>query len=255
MGMLEGRSAILVGASSGVGYGCALKFAEEGADMIAAARRVDRLEGLAVEASERGFRGRIIPVACDAANEPDLDAVVEAAVTEFGKIDILACIAQGGMEHQTFLLDTTADDARVFYETGPLYTMRLIQKVVPHMKERGYGRIITTASGAAVMPAIGYKAYAMAKGAIMALTRIAAKELGGYGIVTNRFLPVIKNELFGQDPQSAAALEIVKKTIPVGYIGEAYEDAGPVVTFMASEGAHYMNGQFIGVCGGLQILA
>lgn len=95
----------------------------------------------------------------------------------------------------------------------------------------------------------------MAKGAIVALTRVTAKELGQYGILTNCFLPVIMNELYGQDEQGAAALQMSAKAIPVGYIGKAYEDAGPIVAFMASEGAHYMNGQFIAVCGGTQIIA
>lgn len=255
MGILQGRSAIVVGASSGVGYGCALKFAEEGADVIASARRVDRLENLAADAAERGFSGRIVPVACDVADESDLDAVVARAISEFGQIDILACIAQGGMEHQTYLMDTTAADVRTFNETGPLYTMLLIQKVVPFMKKRNYGRIITTASGAAVSAPLGYTAYAMAKGSIMALTRVAAKELGRFGMVTNCIVPVIQNDLFGQDAQSTRDLQMVLQMMPVGYMGKAYEDAGPIVAFLASEGAHYLNGQFIGVDGGLQLLA
>lgn len=255
MGILEGRTAIVMGASSGVGYGCALKFAEEGANVIAAARRVGRLDTLVTEASDRGFTGRIVPVGCDVTTEADLDTVVARAASEFGSIDILACIAQGGMEHQTFLMETTAADCHRYYDGGPLYTMLLIQKVLPYMKEQHYGRIITCASGAAVVPAVGYTAYAMAKGAIMALTRVTAKELGKFGIVTNCFLPVIENELYGQDAQSAEAREMMNKVSPVGYVGTAYEDAAPIVAFMASEGAHYMNGQFIAVCGGIQIIA
>ncbi len=254
MGLLEGRSAILPGASSGVGYGCALRFAEEGANVIAAARRVERLEKLRDDAASRGFPGKIVPVACDILKEADLDQLVEKCLSEFGKIDILACIAQAGMTDQHYIMDTTKENAQEFYLGGPIYTMHLIQKCIPHMKEKHYGRIITCASGAAVSPTPGFTGYGMAKAAIVDLTRLAAKEFGQFGVVTNCFLPVIKNDLFGIDPQSAAALEQLKRMIPVGYLGDAYEDCSPIVAFMASEGAHYMNGQFISICGGTSII-
>lgn len=253
MGILEGRAALVVGASSGVGYGCALRFAEEGANVLACARRLDKLEQLAKAAE--GMDGKIIPVTCDISKEEDLDKVVTRTVEEFGKIEILACIAQGGLEHPAHLMDTTPERALESYTTGPLYTMLLMQKCFPYMKEQHYGRVITCASGSAVSGTPGFAGYAMAKGAIMSLTRFAAKEWGQYGITTNCFLPVIKADGFDSSPQSQAAAEQIAKISPVGYFGEAYEDCSPIVAFMASEGSHYMNGQMIGICGGIQILA
>ncbi len=253
MGILEGRAAIVVGASSGVGYGCALRFAEEGANVLACARRLDRLEKLAREAA--GMDGRIVPMKCDVSKEEDLDNVVKRTISEFGRVDILACIAQGGMDHPTHLLDATPELALESYITGPLYTMLLIQKCFPYMKEQHYGRIITCASASAVSGTPGFASYAMAKGAIMALTRFAAKELGRYGITVNCFLPVIRGESFDSSPQGQAAAEQIAKISPLGYFGDAYKDCSPIVAFMASEGAHYMNGQFISICGGISIIA
>lgn len=255
MGILDGRTAIIVGASSGVGYGAALRFAEEGANVIAAARRFDLLEKLAADVAERGFSGRVVPVECDITSEASMDATVARTVQEFGRIDILAAIAQGGLGKQTFLMETSVEDAMNSYATGPVYTMQMMQKCFPYMKEQGYGRIITCSSGSAVSSTTGFTAYAMAKAAVMALTRKAAKEWGQYGITTNCLFPVTKSEHFGKDPQSAAALAQIEATSPVGYMGEPYEDASPIVAFLASEGSRYLNGAMVGADGGLQVLA
>ena len=236
-----------------MGYGCALRFAEEGANVLACARRLDRLEKLAKEAE--GMDGKIVPMTCDVSKEEDLDKVVKKTVSEFGKVDILACIAQGGLENHTFLLDTTTELAIESYITGPVYTMLLIQKCLPYMKEQHYGRIITCASAAAVTGVPGYSSYAMAKGAIMALTRFASKELGPHGITINCFLPVIKTEAFDLTPQGREAAELITAVNPLGYFGDAYEDCSPIIAFMASEDSKYLNGQFIGIDGGITVLA
>lgn len=253
MGILEGRAALLVGASSGVGYGCALRFAEEGANVLACARRLDRLERLAAQAA--GFSGKIVPETCDVNKEEDLDKVVQRTIAEFGKVEILACIAQGGLDHPTDLINATPELALESWRTGPLYTMLLMQKCFPYMKEQHYGRIITCASGAAVSGVPGFSSYAMAKGGIMALTRVAAHEWGRFGITVNCFLPVIKGESFDTSPQGRAAAEQIVMMSPLGLFGDAYEDGSPAVAFLASEGAHYLTSQFIGVDGGLSQLA
>ena len=253
MGILDGRTALVVGANSGIGYGCALRFAEEGANVLACDWRHDGLEKLAKQAGS--LKGKLVTMNCDVSKREDLDRVVEKTIAEFGKVEILACIAQGGMEHPTNLIDATPELALESYITGPLYTLLLMQKCFPYMKEQHYGRVITTASGAAVSGVSGFASYGMAKAAIMSLTRIAAKEWGQFGITTNCFLPVIKGKNFDASPEGRAAAEQMAKISPVGYFGEAYEDCSPILAFMASEGSHYMNGQMIGICGGIQTLA
>lgn len=255
MGILENRVAIVMGASSGVGYGCALDFAREGAIVIASARRLNKLQALAEEAAARGFKGKICPVKCDVSVEADLDTVVDYAITNYGRIEILACIAQGGLNHQTYLKDATESEALDFYRTGPMYTMKMIQKCYPYMRQQHYGRIITCASGSAVSASTGFDLYAMCKAAIMTLTRKAAHEFGRDGIVTNCILPVLKNDIFGNNPQSEEALKRIEAESPVGYLGDPFEDGAPMISFLASEGARYINGQMIGICGGVQVLA
>ncbi|MDR1710337.1 MAG: SDR family oxidoreductase [Propionibacteriaceae bacterium] len=249
MGILSGRVAILTGASSGVGYGAAKRCAEEGATVIACARRLDRLESLAAETA--AMEGRIVPQQCDVGVEADLDAAVARAIAEGGTVHALINIAQGGLDIQQPILDTTPDNALVFYRTGPIASLLLMQKCFPYMKEQGYGRIVNCASGAGVTGQAGFAGYAMAKGAILALTRTAAQEWGKFGIVSNVFLPVIRADSFDTSEQGKMAAKMVAQMSPVRKLGDPYEDGSPMVAFLASEGARYINAQTIAIDGGL----
>lgn len=253
MGRLHGKAAIIVGASSGVGYGAALRFAEEGANVVACARRLKNLETLKADAVARGFKGEILPVACDVSNEADMDKVVATCKEEFGRIDILACIAQAGLNDQRDFEQTDADNLRLFFEGGPVYTLQMIQKCLPHMKEQHYGRILTCASGAGLVYTPHTTAYGMAKAAIINMTRTCAQELGKYGITTNCFCPVIINDYFEQRTGASQSLpvEIMNMLSPVGYMGKAYEDGSQILAFLCSDDGHYINGQVISVDGAI----
>lgn len=251
MGILDGRKAIVVGASSGVGYGAALRFAQEGADVIASARRMEKLEALAKEAKDRGFAGRIIPVQCDIMKEEDLDKVINRCVEEWGRIDILACIAQNGLYDHQYTLKTTPANAHLFFDGGPVYTLLMVQKCMPYFEKQHYGRILTCASDAGVRATPGFTGYSMAKAGIVALTRLCAQEFGKYGVTTNCFLPVTKSDGFNSSDQSEEAMKAVIAMSPVGYMGDPYEDCSPILAFLVSEGAHYLNGQFLAIDGGL----
>jgi NAD(P)-dependent dehydrogenase (short-subunit alcohol dehydrogenase family) len=254
MGILEGRIAILTGASSGVGYGAALRFAQEGATVVACARRLDKLEELKADAAARGFTGTIIPQQCDVASDDDLDAAVARAIAEGGTVHILANIAQGGLGEQHYIIDTTEENAMLFYRGGPISTMLLMQKCFPYMSEQHYGRIVNCASGAGLGGQAGFAGYAMAKGAILSLTRTAAQEWGQFGIVTNVFCPVTAADSFQTSEQGKAALAAVSAMSPVRRMGTAYEDTSPMIAFLASEGAGYINGQTVSICGGLTMV-
>ncbi len=256
MGMLENRVALVVGASSGVGYGTALRFAKEGATVIASARRLEKLEELKQDAIDRGFTGTIVPCKCDIMKEEDLDAMVKLAADSYGRIDILLCIAQNGLNDQRFTMDVTPDNARLFFDGGPVYTLQLIQKCMPYFEKQHYGRVITCASGAGTCGGTtpGFTSYGMAKAAIVALTRYCAKEFGQYGVTTNCFLPVAMADGYNTSDQGRAALKMLEETIPVRYLGEAYDDIAPVLAFLASEDAKYVNGQFLSLDGGYNLI-
>lgn len=253
MGKLDGRAAIIIGASSGVGYGAALRFAEEGANVVASARRTNRLEALRDDAAKRGFAGTITPVTCDVTNDADLDRVVSTCIDTYGRIDILACIAQGNLNDQRDFEQTDADNLRAFFEGGPVYTLQAIQKCLPQMKKQHYGRILTCASGAGQVYTPHTTAYGMAKAAIINMTRTCAQELGKYGITTNCFCPVIVNDYFEQGTGASQSLpvEVMNAISPLGYMGKAYEDGSQMLAFLCSEDAHYINGQVINIDGSI----
>ncbi|GAA2361080.1 SDR family oxidoreductase [Dactylosporangium salmoneum] len=192
---------------------------------------------------------------CDVAMENEIDQVVGVAIESFGQIDILANIAQGAMGEMRYLEETKPEDTIASFVTGPLQTMLFMQKCLPHMKERHYGRIINTASHSALFGIPGFTPYEMAKGAIMALTRNASQEWGKYGIVTNTFLPVIRTPAYDLSEQGRAAAKTLAEQIPTGRFGTAYEDCAPMLVFLASEGAGYINGQAIGIDGGRFLFA
>jgi NAD(P)-dependent dehydrogenase (short-subunit alcohol dehydrogenase family) len=253
MGMLEGRVAIVTGASSGVGRGAALRMAEEGASVVSCARRTELLDELVGEIEQKG--GKAIAVTCDVSVDDDIERVVRTAVSHFGQIDILANIAQGGMADVSGLADVTRQQVHDLYDAGPLQSLRFMQECFPYMKERGYGRIINTGSHTALVGHPGYAAYEMAKGAIMALTRNASQEWGQYGIVTNTILPVILSKPTDMSPKAQGNLQLKLQGHPLRRIGTPYEDAGPIIAFLASEGAGYLNGQVIGIDGGRGLFA
>lgn len=248
MSVLGGRVAIVSGASSGIGRACALRYAEEGASVVVCARRMDRLEELASEITARGARA--LPVRCDIGEPEDIYRVVVLAGKEFGRIDILANIAQGGMEEQDFLNDVTPERAITSFSTGPLQSLLFMQACLPYMKEQHYGRIINCGSHAGYGGTPGFSAYAMAKAAIVPLTRMAAREWGQFGVTTNAFMPLMRTEAIDMTPQGSETIAALALTNPVGRIGLPYEDCTPLLLFLASEGAGYLNGQIINIDGG-----
>jgi 3-oxoacyl-[acyl-carrier protein] reductase len=252
MGQLQDRVAVVTGASSGIGRATAVRFSEEGATVVACARRIASLDELVAQIESNG--GRALAVECDVAEESDIAGVVLTAINTFERIDILANVAQGGMDDLADLVSTTSERARYAYVTGPLQSMLFMQKCFPHMKEQRYGRVINTASPAAITGFPGLTAYAMAKGAVMALTRNASQEWGQFGIVTNTFLPWVRTDSFDRT-DLAKNLPAMEASSPLRRMGLAYEDCTPALVFLASEGAGYINGQAIAVDGGRRLIS
>jgi NAD(P)-dependent dehydrogenase (short-subunit alcohol dehydrogenase family) len=254
MGILDGRVAIVTGASSGIGRACAVRLAEEGASVVVTARRMQLLEELVDEITSKG--GTAVAVACDVMVEEEISNVVETAADRFGRIDILGNFAQAFYPYRASdhanLMATTRESAVNQFVGGPVQYLLFMQKCFPYMKEQGYGRIINTSSGAWLLGAPDYVGYGMAKAAVDALTRHASQDWGQYGIVTNTIYPVVRNADHEKEhPEMAAALP---QRIPVRRHGTAYDDLSPVIAFLASDNAGYLNGQTIGINGGLFFL-
>ena len=251
MGILEGRVAVVTGASSGIGRACAVRFAEEGAAVVASARRANLLDELVDEITSKG--GRAIAVVCDVMNEDEIINVVDTAGERFGRIDILGNFAQAFYPYRAIdhanLMSTTPQNALNQFVGGPLQFMLFMQKCFPYMKAQGYGRIVNTSSGAWLLGTPDYVAYGMAKAAVDALTRHASQDWGQYGITTNTIYPVVRNlDHEREHPEMAKALP---QRIPLKRHGTPYDDLSPIVTFLVSEGSGYLNGQSFGINGGL----
>lgn len=250
MGILEGKVAILTGASSGVGYGCALRFAEEGAKVIACARRLENLEKLRAEAIAHEYSGEIIPQKCDIMVDEDLDAAVSKAVKLFGTVHILANIAQYGLGVSEPLESASLKVIMDYFLGGPIASMKLMQKCFPYMKAQHYGRIINCSTEAAARGMSGFSGYGMAKSAIESLTRNAAVEWGQYGITANTFVPFIMTEGYTLSKRGLMIASKVALQNPTRKFGKPYEDCSPMIAFLASEGAGYINGELINISGG-----
>lgn len=253
MGILQDRVAIVTGASSGAGHGSALRFAEEGAIVVASARRKDRLDDLVSQIAAKG--GRAIAVECDLFKEEDIDRVVRTTIAEFGQVDILANIGQGALDKHTYLEHITVPNAIEVYMGGPISSLLFMQKCFPHMKERNYGRIINCGSQSCLSGLPGFGAYEMAKAAMQGLTRNASQEWAKYGITSNIFLPAHWSDAFKLSPQGIEAGNAAAARSPMGRLGEPYEDVSPMIAFLASEAAGYINGQSIAIDGGVQLIA
>jgi len=252
MEVLAGRVAIVTGAASGIGRSVARRYLREGAAVVAADINADGLQGLA--GASGANEARLVTVTCDVADEAQIDEVIRVAFERFGQVDILANIAQGGLGDHRFLDETSVQAAMTSFIAGPLQSMLFMQKCLPAMRDRHYGRIINVASHSALIGSPGFAPYEMAKGAIQALTRNASQEWGPHGITTNCILPIVRTpayDLTEQGRQAAAALE---ESIPVRRFGTA-EDCAPVFLFLASEEASYVNGQMIGIDGGFRLFA
>ena len=197
-GQLQGRVALVTGAGAGIGEGIARRFAEEGAQVVVA--EFDEASGRAVAESVGGTF-----VACDVTVREQVEAAVGAAVAAYGSIDIVVNNAWGGGSISR--VERKTDEAllrgmQVGY-LGPFWAMTA---ALPHMKERGWGRVVNMCSLNGVNAHMGSLEYNAAKEALRALTRTAAREWAPTGVTVNAICPAAKSQAFfraiGEYPSS-----------------------------------------------------
>lgn len=211
--VLEGRVALVTGASSGIGWAVALGFADAGADLVLVARRAHRLARLAQAIQAKGRRALL--VIADVAVEWAVKRVVEEAAQAFSRVDILvnnaAMILPEQRTHETSLADW--DRLLAVNLRGPFLLSRLI---VPRMLEAGHGRIINVTSGYKAEP--GHGAYSVSKAALYALTRVLGQELRGTGILVNALDPGwVQSEMSpegGRPPETVVPLAVRLASLP-----------------------------------------
>ncbi len=242
---LEGRTALITGAGSGIGRAAAHRLARAGARLCLVDRNLDAVAGVAATLSATGTVSQAIEA--DVVNQMAMEDAVARCRSVHGGLDILVHSAGVGIE-RTFL-DTTAEEWRRLIDidlTGTFYTCQAAARA---MVDRGGGRIVTIASTAGMRGGTGRAAYGAAKAGVIGLTRVMAVELAAHGITVNCLAPgAIETELVAamHSPETRTAY---RAGIPMDRYGLP-EEVADAALFLASDAAAYVTGQILGVDGG-----
>ena len=262
MGFLTGKTTLITGAGQAllkdgapgaIGYGIAIAFAKEGANLVITGRNVTKLEKAKAELeSEYGIK--VLPVQADVSKGADNQAVVQnvvdKAIAEFGRIDVLVNNAQASASGVT-LADHTTDQFDLAIYSGLYATFYYMQACYPHLKETK-GSVINFASGAGLFGNFGQSAYAAAKEGIRGMTRVAATEWGPDGINVNVVCPLAWTAaLENFQEQYPDAFEANVHMPPMGHYGNVETEIGRVVVQLAHPDFKFMSGETLTLEGGM----
>lgn len=241
---VEGKRAIVIGGTSGIGQAIALGFAEDGADVIATSRGEEKVEQTAAELEARG--AETARVTCDVTDASTLEAVRDTALEEFGGIDVVVA-SQGAISRETVLgIDDREWDRVVDIALDGV--RRVTQTFAPAMGERG--SIINISSLAAKLSMANLPAYSAAKGGVDAFTRVSAKELAPE-IRVNAIAPgfVITPQNADTYAEGTEKRQRIDARTPLGRVAEREEIVGAAI-YLASEASSYVTGEVVTIDGG-----
>lgn len=246
---LNGRVAVVSGASSGLGKQMSLALARQGASLVILARRFERLEEFKPELLKAGAK-EVLPIKCDVTSSEDIENAAKEAKKTFGKVDILVNCA--GSSKDKGVVDMSDDEWDFTIATDQTSVFKMTRAFARIMQKKHYGRIINIASmyGLVGNTEIHTVAYHASKGAVVNFTRAVAAELATDGITCNAICPgYFETELTKSVLDTERFQEFAKTHVPMERYGKPGELDAAVV-FLASEEASYVTGLIMPVDGG-----
>jgi NAD(P)-dependent dehydrogenase (short-subunit alcohol dehydrogenase family) len=250
--LLSNKVAIITGGARGIGRGIALRFAEEGCSPVIVDVLAAEGKKTSEELSKKG--GNAVFIKCDITNSSQVKEMVDQVIGKFGKVDILINNA-GTAGLPKSITETTEEEWDRVLAINLKGIFLCCKSVVPHMKEKKYGKIVNISSLAAISPGAPMIHYSSSKAGVLGLTLDLALELASFNICVNAILPgVIHTDMFDQVTPRGVNKEdfltdLGKMAAPMGKVGMP-EDVAGVALFLASDLSKYVTGDRIIVGGG-----
>ncbi len=243
--LLSGKTAIVTGASRGIGAAIAQRLCEAGANVVLCSRSADAVGQIADTLQGNGYT--VLAMAADISQKADVETLIEETISQFSQIDIL--VNNAGITRDMLLMRLKDEDWDAVLQTNLTGTMYCTRAVLRPMIRQKSGRIINISSVVGLTGNAGQANYAAAKAGIIGFTKAIAKEIGARGITVNAIAPgFITTDMTAQIPEQS--LPQLLELIPLREFGHP-EDVADAVCFLASDAARYITGQTLQVDGGM----